>query len=139
MSTSDRSEQAQGVSLLSAMMKIQMIAFLIYSVTFFFIPAWTLQTIFAFDQLPPLNWPRLLGGVFLAITLAEYLCERRLSERLDLAWVFAAIPGFLLLALIWDRVAGTYAGSELFYWVSIAVTGFFFVAIGGSRLRIKTT
>jgi hypothetical protein len=120
-------------------MKIQMIALLIYGVTFFFIPAWTLQTIFAFDQLPPITWPRAIGGMFLAIALAEYLCDRRLSERLDLAWFFTAVPGFLLLAFIWDRVAGTYEGSELFFWVSVAVVAFFFVAIGGSRLRVKTT
>lgn len=138
MSVSDSSQQTQGVPLLSTLMKIQMIAFLIYGVTFFLIPAWTLQTIFAFDQLPPLTWPRAIGGVFLAIALAEYLCDRRLSKRLDLAWFFAAIPGLLLVAFVWDRVAGTYEGSELFYWVSIAVTAFFFIAVGGSRLRVKT-
>lgn len=139
MSVSDSNQQAQGVPLLSILMKIQIIVFLIYGVTFFFIPAWTLQTIFAFDQLPPLTWPRVIGGLFLAIALAEYLCDRRLSDRLDLAWFFATIPGFILVAFIWDRVAGTYQGSELFYWVSIAVTVIFFVAIGGSRLKVKTT
>ena len=139
MNVSDSSQQAQGVPLLSILMKIQTIALLIYGVTFFFIPAWTLQTIFAFDQLPPLTWPRGIGGLFLAIALAEYLCDRRLSERLDLVWFFTAVPGFLLVAFIWDRVAGTYQGSELFYWVSIAVTAFFFVTIGGSRLKVKTT
>jgi hypothetical protein len=139
MTVSDSSQQTQGVPLLSTLMKIQMIAFLIYGVTFFFIPAWTLQAIFAFDQLPPLTWPRAIGGMFLAIAFAEYLCDRRLSERLDLAWFFATIPGFLLVAFIWDRVAGTYGGSELFYWVTIAVTAFFFIAVGGSRLRVKTT
>ena len=139
MNASNSNQQAQGVPLLSILMKIQIIAFLIYGITFFFIPAWTLQSLFAFDQLPPLTWPRAIGGMFLAIALAEYLCDRRLSERLDLSWFFAIIPGFLLVSFIWDRVAGTYQGSELFYWVSIVVTAFFFVAIGGSRLKVKTT
>ncbi|MGD8520370.1 MAG: hypothetical protein PVF56_04425 [Desulfobacterales bacterium] len=138
MNASNSGQQAQDVSLLSILMKIQIIAFLIYGITFFFIPAWTLQAIFAFDQLPPLTWPRAVGGMFLAIALAEYLCDRRLSERLDLAWFFSIIPGFLLVSFIWDRVAGAYQGSELFYWVSVVVTAFFFVAIGGSRLKIRT-
>jgi hypothetical protein len=125
--------------LLSTLMKIQMITFLIYGLAFFFIPNWTLQIIFAFDQLPPPTWPRAIGGIFLAIVLAEYLCDRRLSERLDLVWFFVAIPGFLLVAFIWDGAAGTYEGSDLFYWVSVAVVAFFFVAVGGSRLRVKTT
>jgi len=139
MNASNSSQQAQGVSLLSILMKIQIITFLIYGITFFFIPAWTLQTNFAFDQLPPLTWPRAVGGMFLAIALAEHLCDRRLSERLDLAWFFPIIPGFLLVSFIWDRVTGTYQGSQLFYWVSIVVTAFFFVTIGGSRLKVKTT
>jgi hypothetical protein len=35
-----------------------------------------------------------------------------------------------MVAFIWDRVAGTYEGSRLFFWVSIAVTGFFFAVVG---------
>ena len=138
MTTSANSTQAEGVSLLSTLMKIQMITFLIYGVTFFLLPAWTLRTIFAFDQLPPINWPRGIGAIFLAITLGEYLFLRRLSERLDEVWFFVAVPGLLLLSFIWDRIAGTYQGSELFYWVSIAVTAFFFMTVGGARLRIKS-
>jgi len=138
MTTSTNNVQAQGTSLLSTLMKIQMITFLVYGVTFFLLPAWTLRTIFAFDQLPPITWPRAIGALFLAITLAEYLSLRRLSERLDEAWFFVAVPGLLLLGFIWDQVAGTYQGSELFYWVSVAVTAFFFVAVGGARLRLKS-
>ena len=136
--TTSANAQTQGVSLLSTLMKIQMIIFLVYGVTFFLLPAWTLRTIFAFDQLPPISWPRAIGATFLAITLGEYFCIRRLSERLDEVWFFTAVPGLLLLGFIWDRVAGSYQGSELFYWVSIAVTAFFFVTVGGSRLRIKS-
>jgi hypothetical protein len=138
MSMSDSSQQAQGISVLSILMKIQIFALLIYGFTFFFIPAWTLQTIFAFDKLPPLIWPRGIGGLFFANALAEYLCNRRLSERLDLVWFFSIFPGFLVLAFIWDRVAGSYQGTEVFFWVSIAVAGFFFLAIGGSRVKVKT-
>jgi hypothetical protein len=137
MSLSESSQQPQGLSVLSTLMKIQMIVFLIYGVTFFIIPAWTLKTIFLFDKLPPLTWPRAIGGIFLSIALAEHLCVCRLSERLDLAWVFAAIPGFLLASFVWDRVAGAYVGSELFFWVSIAVTLFFCVAVGWTRIRVK--
>ena len=138
MTTSTDSTPTQGLPLLSTLMKVQMITSLVYGVVFFVLPAWTLQTIFAFDQLPPVTWPRGIGATFLAIALSEYLCLRRLSERLDEVWYFVAFPGLLMLGLIWDRLAGTYQGSELFYWVSVAVTAFFFLAIGGSRLRIKS-
>ena len=139
MTTPTNNVQTQGTSLLSTLMKIQMITSLVYGVTFFVLPAWTLQTIFAFDQLPPITWPRGIGATFLAIAFSEYLCLRRLSERLDEVWYFVAFPGLLMLGLIWDRLAGTYQGSELFYWVSIAVTAFFFVTICSARLRIKST
>jgi len=138
MTTSSNSAQAQGASILSTLMKIQMITFLVYGLAFFVLPAWTLRTIFAFDQLPPINWPRGIGAIFLAITLGEYFCLRSLSERLEEVWFFVAVPGLLLLSFIWDRIAGTYQGSELFYWVSITVTAFFFLTVGGARLRIKS-
>ena len=138
MTTSTNSSQSQGVPFLSTLMKLQMFTSLIYGVAFFVLPAWTLQTIFSFDQLPPITWPRGIGATFLAIALSEYLCLRHLSARLDEVWYFVAFPGLLMLGLIWDRLAGTYQGSEPFYWVSIAVTAFFFITIGISRLRIKS-
>jgi hypothetical protein len=132
---SQRTEQ--GVALLSTMMKIQAIAFLIYGITFFVFPALMLQTIFGFGRLPPLIWPRVIGGVLLVIALAEYLCDRRLSERLDLAWLFPAIPGLILVAFVWERALGTYEGSEFFFWSSIAVTVFFAATVGLCRFRVK--
>ena len=138
MTTSTNNTNSQETALLAVLMKLQMFTSLIYGVAFFVLPAWTLQTIFSFDQLPPITWPRGIGATFLAIALSEYLCLRHLSERLDEVWYFVAFPGLLMLGLIWDRLAGTYQGSELFYWVSIAVTAFFFVAVGISRYRVKS-
>jgi hypothetical protein len=139
MNTSERNEQLPNIGLLSTMMKIQAIVWLVYGITFFFIPTFTLKTFYGFDQLPPLFWLRFIGSMSLAITLGEYLCVRRLSERLDLAWFFFVLPALLVLSLIWERAAGRYIGSGFFFWSSIVVTGFFTVAIGLSRLRVKNT
>jgi len=133
----EKSEKVQGIPLLSTMMKIQAIVFLIYGLLLFLIPAWTLQSIFGFEKLPPLIYLKVTGGLFLAIVLAEYLCFRRLLERLDLAWFFVAAPGFMLVAFIWEGVAGTYEGTSFFYWSSIFVTVFFTVVIWLSRIRVK--
>ena len=138
MTTSTNNANSQETALLAVLMKLQMFTSLIYGVAFFVLPVWTLQTIFSFDQLPPITWPRGIGATFLAIALSEYLCLRHLSERLDEVWYFVAFPGLLMLGLIWDRLAGTYQGSGLFYWVSITVTAFFFLTVGGARLRIKS-
>ena len=138
MTTSTNNANSQETALLAVLLKLQMFTSLIYGVAFFVLPVWTLQTIFAFDQLPPITWPRGIGATFLAIALSEYLCLRHLSERLDEVWYFVAFPGLLMLGLIWDGLAGTYQGSELFYWVSIAVTAFFLLAIGISRFRVKS-
>ena len=137
MNAIEKSEKVQGIPLLSIMMKIQAIAFLIYGLLLFLIPAWTLQSIFGFEKLPPLIYLRIIGGLFLAIVLAEYLCFRRLLELLDLTWFFVAAPGFMLVAFIWEGVAGTYEGTSFFYWSSIFVTLFFTVVIWLSRIRVK--
>jgi len=137
MNAIEKSEKVQGIPLLSIMMKIQAIAFLIYGLLLFLIPAWTLQSIFGFEKLPPLIYLRIIGGLFLAIVLAEYLCFRRLLELLDLTWFFVAAPGFMLVAVIWEGVAGTYEGTSFFYWSTIFVTLFFIVVIWLSRIRVK--
>jgi hypothetical protein len=137
MHAAEGSEKVQGIALLSIMMKIQAIAFLIYGLFFFLTPAWTLEGIFGFEKLPPLIYSRIIGAVFLAIVPAEYLCFRRPLERLDLAWFFVAAPGFMLVAFIWEGIAGTYEGTAFFYWSSIFVTLFFTVVIALSRIRVK--
>ena len=137
MNAIEKSEKLQGIALLSTMMKIQAIVFLIYGLLLFLIPAWTLQSIFGFEKLPPLIYLRVTGGVFLAIVLAEYLCFQRLLERLDLTWFFVAAPGFMLVAFIWEGVAGTYEGTRFFYWSSIFGTLFFTVVIWLSRIKVK--
>ena len=137
MNAIEKSEKVQGIPLFSIMMKIQAIAFLIYGLLLFLIPAWTLQSIFGFEKLPPLIYLRIIGGLFLAIVLAEYLCFRRLLELLDLTWFFVAAPGFMLVAVIWEGVAGTYEGTSFFYWSTIFVTLFFTVVIWLSRIRVK--
>jgi hypothetical protein len=124
---------------LSVFMKIQAIAFLVYGLAFFLIPD-DILTILQVKDLPPSVWPRTLGAAFIGVAVAEYLCDRRLSERLDLVWPFVVIPGLILVAHIWERAAGTYEGSELLYWSSgIAVAGLLTVAVGGLRLLVGET
>jgi hypothetical protein len=57
----------------------------------------------------------------------------RLEERLDLVWPFALIPGLLMVGLLWERAAGTYPGTESFWWVNLIVSLVFFVAVIATR------
>ncbi len=66
----------------------------------------------------------------------EWRIIERLEERLDLVWPYAAIPFGIFAALLWERIAGTYTGSDLFWRVSVLVTGGFGLAVGGARLTV---
>ena len=127
------------LSLLRTLMWIQFLAFLVYGITFFFMPDFTLRVLFGFspNQLPPSAWVRVAGASFLGIAFIEFLVIQYLADRLDLVWPYVAIPALLLIAFIWERIVGTYVGSELFFWVSIVVTAFFFLSVGWARMRIK--
>ena len=141
MSLSRHTGEAPGISPLATMMKVQAVVFFIYGLPFFLNPSWSLQTIFGLPELPLLGFTfaRALGGLLCVIAVAEYLIVRRLSERLDLVWAYVALPGILLLTVVWEGALGALEAVPFFFWSSVGVTVFFAVVIGVLRARVKST
>ncbi len=119
--------------MLTTIMRVQSFAFALYGVTFFFVPDFTLDTIFGWETMS--LFPRVLGAVWIAIAWLEWAVTSRAAQGGDLVWPFVAIPALILIALIWEQVAGTYQGTDLFFWVSVIVTGFFTVAVSWAAVR----
>jgi hypothetical protein len=118
---------------LRTVMKVQSVIFIAYGAAFLLFPDFTLGTLFGYevDSL----WPRAIGAAFLGVAWLEWGITVRLERRVDLVWPFALIPGLILVVFLWERAAGTYPGSDSFFWVSIVVTLVFFVAVIAARPR----
>ena len=121
------------MSTLRTVMRIQAVAFFAYGAAFLLVPDFALGTLFGYDV--DTLWPRALGAAFLGITWAEWNVSSLVEERLDLVWPFALIPGLLLVVFLWERAAGTYPGTDSFWWVSLVVSLVFFVAVIAARPR----
>lgn len=119
------------ISTLGTVMRVQAIAFFAYGALFLLIPDFALDTLFGFET--DSFWPRGVGAAFLGVAWAEWNVVDRLEERLDLVWPFALIPGLLLVVFLWERAAGTYQGTESFWWVNLIVALVFFVAVIATR------
>lgn len=119
------------MSTLGTVMRIQAIAFFAYGALFLLIPDFALDTLFGFET--DSFWPRGFGAAFLGVAWAEWNVVDRLDERLDLVWPFALIPGLLLVVFLWERAAGTYQGTDSFWWVNLIVSLVFFVAVIATR------
>lgn len=123
---------------LSAFLKLHAIGFLAYGLGFLLIPDFTLSLFrYPSAHLPATLWTRAVGVPFIALAIGEYLCDRRLSERLDLVWIFPVVPALYLVTFIWERAAGTFEGGSLFFWGNMGVFVFFLLGVGGSRLLLK--
>jgi hypothetical protein len=119
--------------MLTTIMRIQSLVFAVYGVTFFLVPDFTLDTIFGWETMS--LFPRAIGAAFIGLAWLEWNVTNRLAERRNQVWPFAAIPTLILVALIWERAADTYEGSDLFFWVSVAVTGFFALGVSWTAIR----
>jgi hypothetical protein len=119
--------------MLTTLMRIQSFVFAVYGVTFFLIPDFTMDTIFGWETMS--LFPRTVGAIFLGVAWLGWKVADRLAERRDLVWPFVAIPTLILAAFIWEQAAGTYEGSDLFFWVSVAVTVFFAITVGWAATR----
>lgn len=121
------------VKTLRTVMQMQSVVFFAYGAAFLLIPDIALGTLFGYDV--DSFWPRAVGAVFLGVAWAEWNVAERLAERLDLVWPFAFIAGLLVVVFIWERAAGTYPGTESFWWVSLVVSLVFTVAVIAVRPR----
>ncbi len=117
-------------------LRIQAAASLAYGVSFLLTPDFTLDTIFGW-QGAETDFARMAGVLFLSIGWFGLLVAKRIDTRLDMVWPLVSVPVLLLAVLIAVRAAGNYLGTDSFYWMSIAVTVFFAVAVGGTRLAVK--
>lgn len=116
---------------LHTVMKIQSIVFFAYGAVFLAVPEFGIETLFGYET--DSFWPRGIGASFLGVAWLEWNVADRLEERLDLVWPFALIPGLLMVVLLWERAAGTYPGTESFWWVNLMVSLVFFVAVIATR------
>jgi hypothetical protein len=118
--------------MLLTIMRLQIVAFAIYGIGFFFIPDFTLDTVFGWDTTTSLA--RGLGAAFLVLAWIEYNITAKLADRMDLVWPFAVLPALLLIGFLWEKAADTYDGTDLFFWVTVVVTVFFSAAVAiGAR------
>lgn len=119
-------------------LRVQAVVFVAYGVSFLLAPDFTLDTVFGWEGAETL-FARMVGATFLALAWLGWLVASRLDSRLDMVWPLVLVPVLLLAVVIGERIAGNYEGSELFYWVSVAVTVFFTVTVGGTRLAVRRT
>ncbi len=119
--------------MLTTIMRVQSFVFAVYGVTFFLVPDFTLDTIFGWETMS--LFPRVIGGVFIGVAWLEWNAASRIAERREQVWPFVAIPTLILFAFIWEQAADTYEGSDLFFWVSVAVTAFFALGVSLAAMR----
>ncbi len=119
--------------MLATIMRFQSFAFALYGVAFFLVPDFTMDTIFGWDTMS--FFPRALGATLIGVAWLEWRGIDRFAADRSLVWPFVAIPTLLLVGLVWEQTAGTYEGTDLFYWVSVAVTAFFAVTVGWAATR----
>jgi hypothetical protein len=75
-------------------MKVQALVFAAYALGWFPIPNLVNDTILGWDS--GSFWPRMIGGSFFGVALAEWNVVKDLPNRMDLVLPFALIPlGFL--------------------------------------------
>jgi len=115
---------------LRSAMRFQAIAYGVYGLSFFFIPAFVIGTVFDWDTSS--YWARGLGAVFIGVAWLEWNITAKLEERRDLVWPFALIPALLLVGIVWEKVADTYDGSDAYFTMVVVVTLFFTILIGGA-------
>ncbi|GMQ92966.1 MAG: hypothetical protein BMS9Abin12_0443 [Acidimicrobiia bacterium] len=113
--------------MLLTIMRLQVAVTGIYGISFFFAPDFTLDTIFGWETTTSIA--RAVGAAFIVLAWIELNVTKKLSERLDLVWPFAALPALLLVGFLWEQAADTYDGSDLFFWVTVVVTLFFAIGI----------
>ncbi len=117
---------------LALFLRFQTVAMLAFAIGWTFAPRFVNELFFDWDT--GSFWPRVLGASYFALAWGAWTTAKRLPERMDLVWMFAALPISYVLAMVWERVDGTYPGSELFFWLCGAIT--VFIGLGVLILRI---
>lgn len=119
--------------MLTTVLRIQSFVFAVLGLAFFLLPEFTMDTVFGWEVMT--LFPRGVGAAFIGIAWFEWVGTDRIAEDRALVWPFVGLPVLIFAAAVWERAAGTYEGSDLFFWVSIAVTVVFTVAVGMAAVR----
>ena len=99
-------------------MQIQGVAFLLFGLVFFLIPD-------IYNEL--WDWEgadsilgRIIGAAFIGLGWIEL---KSLADTPDKSTVlpFAVVPTLLVVAGVWERAAGTYDGSDNWFWVNMGI------------------
>lgn len=117
---------------LTAILRFQALAFVVYGLAFLLAPDFTLDSIFGWEGTETI-FVRVGGAAFLGLGWFDWLVADRLESRMEMVWPLVLVPTLLLIVTVWQRLAGNYEGTESFYWVSVAVTAFFAVSVGSLR------
>ncbi len=125
----------KGVDQLRGVMKLQAVVFFAYGASFLLIPDFALDTLFGYAT--DSFWPRALGAAFLGITWLEWIIADRIESNLDLVGPFMLIPGVYVVVFIWERAAGSYPGTDAFWWISFAVSAIFLVVVAATRFGVR--
>ncbi len=120
------------MSRLATFLRIEAAVMLGFGIGWFFLPAFANDTILGWDT--ETFWPRVMGGGFFGFAWGAWRTAERLSERMDLVWMFAAFPIGYFVAMAWEGISGDYSGSGLFWWVCGAITAIF--GFGVLALRV---
>lgn len=120
------------MSRLTSVLRIQAVVFAAYSALFLLAPDFTMDTVFGWADQPVL-WVRAVGVPFAGMALTGWLVAANLETRLDLVWPLVVVPALFVVVFLAEKIAGAYEGSDLFFWVSLAVSAFFTLAVGGLR------
>jgi len=126
-----------GMERLNLFVRLQAIVFVGYGLAFLLAPDFTLDTIFGWEGVETF-FVRIIGVTFLGLGWLDWLVANRLELRLDMVWPLAFVPAMLLIVMVAVNAAGNYEGTDLFFWVSLGVTGFFALTVGGARLVVGT-
>lgn len=116
----------------SRVLQIQAIAFIVYGIGFFLIPDAINDSIFGWEGTEPI-FGRVIGGTFLGLGLVEWRLAGGVVDR-AVVWFYTLVPGLFVVAFIWERLADTYTGPDLWYWVNFGVSAVFFVLVGATAL-----
>lgn len=113
-------------------LRIEAAVFLAFAIGWSFAPGFVNDSILGWET--ETFWPRVMGFGFFGLAWGSWRTAGLLRERMDLVWVFALVPLGYLIAMVWEKVADDYVGSDRFWWVTAAITAFF--GVGTLLLRL---
>jgi hypothetical protein len=108
------------VTRLKGFLRIQAGIYLAFAIGWFFAPAFVNDSMLGWDT--ETFFPRVMGGGFFGLAWGAWKTAEKLAERMDLVWMFAAVPLGYFAAMVWEGISGDYSGSGLFWWVCGAIT-----------------